>query len=53
MILHYLMKFEPSLALNVQEIKDEAVNHGSFIFMMHMFNKIGVEKFISQPTEDT
>lgn len=41
-ILYYLMKFEPSLALNVQEIKDEVVSHGSFIFMMHMFHKIGV-----------
>ena len=52
-ILLYLMKFEPSLALKVQDIKDEAVAHGSFMFMMHMFNKIGDEKFISKPIEET
>lgn len=47
------MKFEPSLALNVQEIKDEAVKHGSFMFMMHMFNKISADKFIEKEIETT
>jgi hypothetical protein len=39
------MKFEPSIALNVQDIKNEAQAHSSFLFMMHMFKKIGVEQF--------
>lgn len=32
--------------MNVQDVKDEAVNNGSFMFMMHMFNKIGIDKLI-------
>ena len=47
-ILDYLTKFSPSIVLKVQEIKDEAHSHSSFIFMMHMFKKIGMQKFMKQ-----
>jgi hypothetical protein len=43
-ILSYIKKFEPSIVTNVEEIKQEAVMNSGFIFLMHMFNKIGVEK---------
>ena len=41
-ILNYLMKFDENIILNVQDIKDEAAHNSSFIFMMHMYQKIGV-----------
>lgn len=39
--------FEPGLILNVEEIKEEAKRYSSFIFLMHIFKKIGVEKLSS------
>lgn len=39
--------FDSSLILNVEEIKQEANSHSSFIFLMHIFKRIGIEKFAS------
>ena len=51
-ILSYLRIFQPEIVLPVQDIKNETTSHSSFMFMMHMFKKIGVKKFTAKGDYD-
>jgi hypothetical protein len=53
-LLSNMRKFNGTTVLNVEELKKEALSHSSFIFLMHRFNQVGLERFreLSASNED-